>query len=228
MDSPKFLSYIFYYCINNKKGRSNCPSSGIEERSLEQQLIADFQETIAISKELSAWCINHISTVQDEAVDDAINIRRNLEAEKGSVEGRIKRLNILRISRDHTAEEEADLDALYKQLHSELSILESKLSDNNVDWFTEAAKDFDLMREVLEILRKGSIAEKRGLLQIFRSNLRVGDKKVSVINKPAIESFKKYLKYAKDENRSFEPEKSVADYDKTEVFASVRPILLPG
>jgi DNA invertase Pin-like site-specific DNA recombinase len=41
MTNPTYLSYVFYYCINDKKHRTSCPKSGIEEKNLEAQLVDD-------------------------------------------------------------------------------------------------------------------------------------------------------------------------------------------
>jgi len=228
MASPTFLSYVFYYCINDKKHLTKCPDNGIEERSLEKQLLADMEQNLAISKELSAWCIDNIGKLKDEAIDDAINLQRNLEQEKTVIEGKLKRLTMLRISSDHSAEEDAEFDRIQKELRQELSLLELKATETNVDWMSEAKRDFNLMSEVRSIIQTGTVEQKRDLLHAFGSNLTISVKKLTVTNKKSIEAFKSYLLLARAENKAFEPENSEADKDKTEVFASVCPNLLPG
>ena len=228
MKNPKYLTYVFYYCINDKKHRTKCPGNGIEEKNLEQQLAIEIETNLTISKELSAWCIDNIGKLKDEAVEDAINMQRNLESEKIVIENKLKRLTILRISKDQSKEEMEELDGVQKQLREELSMIALRLSDTNVGWFDEAKKDFDLMAEILNTVRNGTPQQKKDVLCALRSNLTISAKKLSITNGPAIETFKTYLGYAKEENRSFEPLFCEADKDKTEVFASVRPTLLPG
>jgi site-specific DNA recombinase len=228
MKNPTYLTYVFYYCINDKKGRAECPGNGIEEKNLEQQLVGDIGQNLAISKELSAWCIANIGVLKDGAIEAAINVQRNLESEKATIENKLKRLTILRISKDHSKEEVDELDAVQKQLREELSLIDLRLSDTNVGWFDEAKKDFDLMAEVLNIIQNGTPEQKKDVLHALRSNLKIAGKKVSITNSPAIEAFKTYLHHAREENKAFEPTKCEADKDKTEVFASVRPILLRG
>jgi len=206
MAKPTFLTYIFYYCINNKKHRTNCPDSGIEEKSLEAQLLADM-ENIAISKELSAWCIDNIGKVKDEALEDSINAQRNFEQEKKSLEDRLKRLTMLRISNDYSPEENTDFDKLQKELRYELSLLELKMSDNNIDWMSEAKKDFNLMSEIQFIIKNGTVEQKKELLYEFGSNLTVSAKKLTVTSKKSIEAFKSCLLLARAENKAFEPTK---------------------
>lgn len=162
MKNPTFLSYIFYYCINDKKHRTKCPSNGIEEKSLEAQLIVDMEQSVAISKELSAWCIDNIGKLKDEALDDAINIKRNLEQEKSAIERKLKRLTMLRISNDYNTEENLCYENLQKELRQELSLIELKSSDVNIEWVSEVKRDFDLMSEVLLIIKNGTAEQKKG------------------------------------------------------------------
>ncbi|MSU60402.1 MAG: recombinase family protein [Candidatus Staskawiczbacteria bacterium] len=228
MVKPTFLTYIFYYCLNNKQHRTNCPNSGIEEKNLEAQLISDMVDNLAISKELSAWCIDNIPKVKDEALENAMNVQRNLEQEKTTIEGRLKRLTMLRISRDYSGEENTKFDNLEKELQNGLSLIDLKLSNTNVDWLTEATKDFNLMSEIADILKNGTPDQKRDILFAFRSNLAICDKKVTVRHKQSIEAFKSCLLLAQAENGTFEP-KSFNDLalktSKNGAFDSVSTIL---
>ena len=226
MEKPTFLSYVFYYCINHKKRRTHCPDNGIEERSLEHQLIDDMEKNLALSKELSAWCIDNIGKLKDDVIDDAIAIKQNLEQEKNVIEGKLKRLTSLRISRDYSPEENADFDNLQKELRQELALLESKASESNIDWLSDAKRDFDLMSEISSIIRTGTIEQKKELLHTFGSNLTIAARKVTIKNKKSIEAFKSSLLLARAENKAFEPSISSANKEKTEAFASVIPILL--
>lgn len=205
MAKPTFLTYVFYYCINHKKGRTKCPENGIEERNLEQQLLSDMEQKLVISKELSTWCIDNISKLKDDALDDAINLKKNLEQERTAIEGKLRRLTMLRISSDHSLEESQDYDALEKELRQELSLLELKVADTNIEWMDEAKRDFNLMSEVLLIIKNGTVEQKKDLLFAFGSNLTISAKKLTVRNKKSIEAFKDCLLLAKAENKAFEP-----------------------
>lgn len=59
------------------------------------------------------------------------------------------------------------------------------------------------------------------------SNLTLKDKMLNVRNKKLIEILENGLFEAREINKAFEPRNSEADKDKTEVFASVCPTLLP-
>ncbi len=225
MDNPTHLNYVFYYCLNHKKHRTNCSGNGIEEKNLEQQLLINMDQ-LAISKELSAWCIDNIGKLKDEALDDVINVQRNLEQEIIATEKKLERLTMLHISKDRSKEEDTEFDNLKNKLIKEISLLKLKVSETDVEWLDEAKNDFDLMSEVVLIIKNGTAEQKKDILFAFGSNLTIEAKKLSVINKKSIEAFKKYLLLARAENKAFEPENTLANKDKTEVFASVYPTLL--
>lgn len=225
MKNPTYLNYIFYYCINDRKHRTHCSGNSIQEKNLEKQLLSDMDQKLVISKELSQWCIDNIGKLKDEALEDSINLQTNLEQEKKTTEDKLKRLTMLRISKDFSDEENTDFDKLQKEMREELSLLELKMSETNIDWLSEAKRDFNLMSEISSLIQNGSVEQKKELLFALGSNLTVLDKKVSVINKKSIEAFKSFLILARAENKAFEPANTPADKDKTEVFASVCPTL---
>ena len=229
MENATFLEYIFYCCLNHKTHRTTCPNNGIEEKNLEKQLLFDLERTLTISKGLSAWCIENIGKLKDAELDGAINLQRNLEQEKATLEAKIKRLTLLRISRDCSAEENTEFDNVEKDLKSQLSLTELKLSNTNIDWITEAKKDFDLMAGISELVVNGTTEQKIDLLFVWRSNLSVLNKIVTVTHKKQIEAFKTCLMEAKTENPAFEPKTCTEielNNDKTEAFASARTTLL--
>lgn len=227
MENPKFLTYVFHYCLNDKKHRTDCPGSSIEEKSLEKQLASEM-EKLALSRELSRWCINNIGALKDEALEDSVNVQKNLIQEKQAIEGKLGRLTMLRISKDHSAEEEASFDVVQKKLREDLSLIELKLSDTNVDWFSEAKRDFDLMSEIIHITKDGTVEQKKDLLHTFRSNLTVSAKRLNVINKKSVETFKNHLLLAQVINEAFEPRNIVDTTPLNPDFAPSLQDLLRG
>jgi DNA invertase Pin-like site-specific DNA recombinase len=228
MIDPSYLSYIFYYCINDKKHRTVCPKNGIEERNLENDLIKNLDEKVSISKELSKWCIDNIYKIKDKELEEQLSIKNNFESQELSLKTKLKRITINRISRDVSQEEEQTYLEIENGIRDELNQLNIQKNNTNVDWFSEASKDFDIMTEVVDILKNGSVEQKKNTLIAFGSNLSIKDKVVSVYNKKSIEKFSEFLQMAKSENKAFEPKTSLATKEKTEVFASVIPTLLRG
>ena len=228
MVNPKYLSYVFYYCINDKKHRTVCLNNGIEEKKLEKELVKNLKEKVLISKELSEWCIENIHKIKDKELKDSFSIKSNYEQQESLLRSKIKRITMNKISRDLSIEEEETYNEIENGLREELKQLVIQKDNINTDWFTEASKDFNLMSEIVDIVEKGSPIQKKEVLSTFGSNLIVKDKIVSVYNKKSIEKFSEFLKIAKSENEAFEPKTSLATKEKTEVFASVIPTLLRG
>ena len=136
---------------------------------------------------------------------------------------------MLRISRDYSTEENTEFDKLEKEMKSNLSLLEVKLSNANVDWFSEAKKDFKLMAKIPDTFTNGTIEQKNDLLIAFHSNLTIVNKKVIVSHSKSIEVIKKTLLLAKAESTAFEPKtfnNLELNNDKTEAFASACTTLL--
>lgn len=105
----------------------------------------------------------------------------------------------------------------------------SNLSGGSVEKsLDEAKRTFNLMTEIADIFKNGGFEQKTDALSELGSNLTLKDKKLSVRNKKLIEILENGLSAAKEINEAFEPAKTEADKDKTEVFASVCPTLLRG
>ncbi len=228
MIDPVYCSYVYYYCINNKKHRTVCQNDGIEEKKLQQALVLSLKEKVSISKDLSKWCIDNIYKLKDIELNEKLSIKNNLDQEELSLKTKLKKITLARISREVSLEEEQTYIELENEIRAELVSLNIQKGNMNVEWFSEASKDFDLMSEIVNVLENGTTEQKKETLYAFGSNLTVKDKIVSVHNKKSIELFSEFLERAQIENKAFEPRNTLATKEKTEVFASVIPILLRG
>ena len=89
------------------------------------------------------------------------------------------------------------------------------------------------MTEIEDTLKNGTPAEKKDVLYELRSNLTLKEKKLNISNRKSINAFAECILRAKLENKAFEPKNTFPDLidkdskEKTEVFASVIPTLLP-
>jgi site-specific DNA recombinase len=226
MIKPTYLSYVYYNCINDKKHRTTCLNNGIEEKKLQKALVKNLKEDVSISRELSEWCIENIHKLKDSDLEEQLAIKNNLEQQELGLKAKLKEIAIARISREMTNDEEQTYIEIESETRKELELLSNQKNNMNVDWFSEASKDFDLMAEVVDIIENGTAEQKKDTLFTFGSNLSIKDKKVIVSNKKSIETFSEFLKLAQAENEAFEPRNSLATKGKTEVFASVIPTLL--
>ncbi|MFA6076596.1 MAG: recombinase family protein [Candidatus Paceibacterota bacterium] len=234
MTDPTYCSYVYYYCINNKKHRSVCPSSTIEQKRIETAVYDKFTNEICISKELSDWCLKNLSIIKDTEIQDESAIKTSLDEQEIQVKKKLNNLLSYRIKKqDITSEQEEIFEAQEKELQQEWSDIKQR-KNVKIDWYSEAAKEFNLMTEIEDTLKNGTPAEKKELFYELRSNLTVSEKNLIVINRKSINAFAECILRAKSENRAFEPRNNFPSFtnksskEKTEVFASVIPTLLRG
>lgn len=234
MIDPTYCSYVYYYCINNKKGRSKCLGSSIEEREIEKAVYNQFSNEICISKELSDWCLKHLSIIKDGEIQDESDIKLALEEQEFQIKKKLNRLLSYRITRqDIKPEQEEIFDNQEKELQQEWSDIKQRKS-HKIDWYGEAVKEFNLMSEIEDILKNGISADKKEALYELRSNLTVKDKNLCVSNRKSINMFAECILRARSENNAFEPKnifftkETKGSKRKTEVFSSVIPTLLPN
>ena len=227
MKNPTYCSYVYYYCIRHKKYQS-CTKGGIGEQDIEISLKKSLSE-ITLSNDLSRWCIENIKQLQDRDVDDALAIEKSRQNAILDIEKKLSNLLDLRISRqDISDEEQALFNEKEQQLRGKLSNIRKELLDNKqIDRIGRAEKIFSLMTDALAILENGSFEARRGLLTEIGSNLTLKGKKLDISLAKEVELFRTSLKQAVIINPQFEPKTTLADKDKTEVFASVCPTLLP-
>ncbi|MBU4579678.1 hypothetical protein KKB43_01540, partial [Patescibacteria group bacterium] len=226
--NPVYLQYTYYYCIDSKKRKTNCPESSIEQKVIDSHMADHFSSNLAISNPLSDWCIKHISEIKDKDLNDIRMIAESRNRAIKDTERKLTNLLDLRLDRsDLTSEEKAMYDAKERKLSTELKLLkaESK-NDSSHERITEIDKSFDLMTEVIDTIKTGTLEEKKNVFYTFRSNLKFSGKKVDVLHTKWVSKFIEVLNSAKELNRAFEPRKTLADKEKTEVFASVIPTLL--
>lgn len=233
MTNPAYCSYVYYYCVNNKKHRTLCPASTIEEKKIEKTIYDKFMNEICINKELSNWCLKHLAIMKNEEVEDESNVMKNLEEQEIKVKNKLNKLLSYRITKqDTTPEQEEIFDAQEKELQQEWSDIKQRKSVK-IDWYSEAVKEFNLMTETEDTLKNGTLTEKRDLFYELRSNLTVSDKNLIVSNRKSINEFANCILRARSENPAFEPRNifstllDKSSKEKPEVFASVIPILLP-
>lgn len=234
MVNPAYCSYVYYYCVNNKKHRTLCPASTIEEKKIEKTIYDKFMNEICINKELSNWCLKHLAIMKNEEIEDESNVKRNLEEQEIKVKNKLNKLLSYRITKqDTTPEQEEIFDAQEKELQQEWSEIKQRKSVK-IDWYNEATKEFNLMTEIEDTLKNGTLMEKKDLFYELRSNLTINEKNLIVSNRKSINEFANCILRARSENPAFEPKNIYSTLvnknskEKTEVFTSVIPILLRG
>ena len=232
MVNPIYCSYIYYYCVNNKKHRTICLNTSIEQKQIEKTIYNKFINEICISKDLSDWCLKHLAIIKDEEIKDESSVIKSIEDQEAKIKEKLNNLLSYRIRRENvTPEQEEIFDAQENKLQQELSDLRQR-KNTKVDWFSEAVKEFNLMAKLEKILESGTFIDKKDALYELRSNLTIKDKNLIVSNRKSINAFADCILRTRSENEAFEPKTFFFKFmnkgsnEKTEKFFSVFPSLL--
>ena len=230
MEGPTYLDYVYYYCTSKKKTHEKSCAS-IEQKLLDEKLLNYVMNNLAISEAISNWCIRNISEIKDRELEDGLMLAESRKKAEDDIKRKLSNLLDLRLNKgDLSPEDTAMYDKKEEELKRELKIIEdiSRKTNGNDGWENVAHKKFSLMKGILEIIEKGSLNQKKEVLLALGANLRLGAKKLNVINAEEVQLFVDALKRARSKNDSFEPINTVDVSGRNEVFTSVSPIMLPG
>ncbi len=205
MVKPTYCTYVYYFCINNKKHRSTCNHSTVEEMNVTKYIQEKISTELSISKELSDWCLKHLYLLKDKEIEEEAEVGAILDEQETQIKKKLSNLLSYRINRTDTSPEQVEIfDAQEKALQEEWSSIKQRRV-HKIDWYSQAVKEFNLLTEVEDIIKNGTPDEKKDILKELRSNLTVSDKRVIVSNKKSIDTFGKLILGARLENKAFEP-----------------------
>lgn len=226
MENPTYLHYVYYHCT--KKKNPDCSEGSIREEDIDGYLASHFRERMRISKSLAEWCVKNLAALEESEKQNEFERKESLGNTIAKKETEYKELALMK-ARGQLSDTEfieikgplrEEIEALKRELAALGHVDQNRLKD--------AYKAFEMALGLDEIFRNGSIEDKKDALSETGSNLTLKDKKLNVSHKKLYEAIMSGLLTAREENKRFEPENCEAEKDKTEVFASVRPTLLPG
>lgn len=220
MKEPIRLSYTYYQSIRERKNRS-VKALCVEEKKIDAFLADFFSKNLAISAELSAWCIKHIGELADKELKEDTERLKSHQERKNALEQKLSRLLDVRLSRAEITRADAEMfDQKERQLKEELASLELSEEVRSSDWLPEVREQFNLAVEVVEIFRNGSLEAKKEALSILGSNLTLDAGNVTVINAKTVEALMEGLLAVRSANPEFEPKNIVDTSSSNPVFAS--------
>ena len=220
MENPKYLNYNYYYNVKRKKQFQKIRS--IEESKVNEYLTQYIQENLQLSDPLIDWCRKHISETQDKDIMNAVLIENARNAHLEQLAARRERSRQY-LNDGITTPEDYKKDV--EKIDREIKEMNNKPAQKS--WSIRANEIISLSQSFVKILNSKDINLKREVLSRFGSNLVWDEEKLSIINTKEVQVLIDGLKEAKQKNSQFEPKNTLAGKDKTEVFASVCPIMLP-
>ena len=221
---------ISFYYYNARDRRGLAPAKGIEEKKVDGDVLYYYSNEVAISKELSDWCIKHIYELEDSEIKQTLAVQESHKQAQESIEQRLDALLDLRLRAGYSAPKE-DVDrwnAKETALKQELALLKADQTKGqcSVKKLEEVKRKFSLMAEIFDILGNGTRQQRKQVIIDFGSNLILKDGKVSVCNVKEVQIFVDCLKKLKEEYPSLEP-KNIHDIsDQNALFVAIRPTLL--
>lgn len=215
LKQPKYKYYVYYRNIGKVTRKE--PFKCISENQITDALTSYISNNLLLSPQLIDWCIKYFQEFADEETaaqravfESALKRKKELEDKK------IRYREMLADGLSSQAEYLADVE----KINTEIGTIELSMEDRS-QWLAKACEMVSIGAEMVNTLGKGTVAAQRAVLSRFTSNLQWNEKMLIILNpKPIIELIDG-LNRAKSLNSLFEPQNTLADQDKTGVFASV-------
>ncbi len=220
------IDITYYHCCSKE---SDCKTvhGSKTETTLANKIIEDYVQKLAISPALRDWCLDSIGMLEQKEKKEGKKIEKTWLSQLGKLEKKQDKLldtylNNL-IDKNEYKEKKAQLQGKIDALTSKTEHTKHKRID-----MEELQRKFDILTEFADVIKNGDYDEKIEALSSMGSNLIITREKISISKTILYRAIEKGLYEARQKKPEFEPEKYQADKGKTEVFTSVRPILLRG
>jgi DNA invertase Pin-like site-specific DNA recombinase len=223
LEHPKYLEYILYYNVKKKKMRQEYKT--VSESKVAEELDQKVVKELSFSPQLVAWSKKYIEELRIKELNEILFKQRITEDSNVEFEKKKARLRTLLRDEQITDDEyRADLTTLHKQY-------DQSGKEKVVDWYSRMNELADLTGYMENVLKDGTVQQKRNVLSKLGSNLIWNDKLLTVYNTPEVDALIKGMKRTKLENPWFEPKNcavSVGLNEKTDEFSPVFSTMLRG
>lgn len=169
--------YIYYHCTKRKPGVT-CSQPSIEVGELERQ-IDEVLQSITITDEFLEWALGYLRKLNDEETTDRRAMYASIESAYEGIQRQIDELLNVRL-RGLISDEE--YQAKRMALVNERERYKEKLNDNEYRadrWLELAEEAFRFARWARYRFNKGTVEEKRLIMETVGSNLTLYDKKLT-------------------------------------------------
>lgn len=214
MENPKYLTYIHYYNVKNKK--AHLPYKSLNEEEVNEKMIKLFTENLSFSKDIVEWSKKYIHEMKEEEVSKKIIINQHKESRK--VEYQEKKALTRAMLRDLKINQE--------EYNEDIAILDRDYSDTNkttiqVDWYSRLMEINDISGRIAQVLQSDDIQAKRKIIFALGSNLIWNEKILLIVNADEINTIINSVQRIKSQYPEYEPRNYVVDKglnEKTEPF----------
>ena len=194
--------YIYYHCTKKKNG-SSCRQKYLNLTDLENQII-NILRRIHVPRKLLDIALNYLEEEAKEERKKSEEIRRSQEKAIAACQKKLNNLNQMRLN-ELIDDEEYIKEK--KALLEEKATLEMNQNNLKIKSSIDLTKEtFVFAAEALSRFQKGSLEEKRSILQNLGSNFFLKDKILTFQAEKPYQLIEMGLQHYNGGNRSLEPE----------------------
>ena len=166
MISPKILEYSYHYDNRKKKAKEKYKS--ITESKITEKLISVAISDFPLSSYLINWSKENLYQLKDGHFQDALTTEINIEEDREKyTQEKLRARSMLRnqqISDDEYNTDLADIEKRYQHISK-------KKSADEIDWMAKLNEIANFSESISEVLKNGSLDQKRRILFALGSNL---------------------------------------------------------
>src|SRR3990167_976761 len=170
----KHKGYIYYHCTQYK-GKHN--AKWLREEAITKQLGSVFKK-MTIPEEIVEEIVKNLNTLQQDKVDFYKLDMDKFTKEQKSLSKMLDNLYLDKLKGSIT---ESEYDKFYQSLHDQLICINSRieqLEESDDNYFTTAKYVLSLANKAHELFENSEVEEKRQLINLLLSNVRVEDEYV--------------------------------------------------
>jgi len=224
MKKPKYLSYIHYYNVKNKKAR--LPYKVIEEGDVNAKLVELFSNDLSFSNDVVEWSKKYIHEMKEKEVSHKVTIKQRKEERKLELQDKKSKTRVLlrdsKITQDEYEQDIRTLESDYSDVSSETV---------GIDWYSRLMEIVDISSRIVDVLNSDNVQAKRRVISALGSNLIWNDKSLIIINKDEINTLIEGVQRVKSIYTKFEPKNYVVNKgakEKTEPIDPAFSMMLRG
>jgi len=224
LNNPKYIGYVHYYDVKNKK--AGIKTKSISETVINLELNKFIDENLIFSKEMADWSKKYITELKEKEIGEKVLIERNKEDRKIEYINKKSRLReMLRDGQITEDEYKSDLESLAKKYE------DKNTERKTVDWYSEMNEIVDITQQLEKVFKDGTIQAKRNMLSKLGSNLIWNGNKLIINNKISINKLVERIQSIKLEYPRFGIKTFLTAQglnEKTSEFSLVNSTLLRG
>ncbi len=166
MLSPKLLEYCYHY--DSRKKKTGREYKYVDEKLITSSLVDYLSSNFVLSPSLVDWSKKHIPELKDSEIEENLMIERNIDEDKQNYEEAKARAR--EMFRDgHITNEEYKVDL--SRINSKYGHIIKHKDTEEINWIDQLNKIADFTVSISEVMKNGSLDQKRNMLFSLGANL---------------------------------------------------------